>query len=257
MRPAEKKSNEKAVFFLHIPKCAGTTLTEEIIKKKFKPHESIIFYEHGTGALIDRLKGMSQKEQRKIKCIAGHFAFGIHRYYTAGPATYVTLLRDPIERVISHYYFVLRRKDHYLHKIVKKEGYTLEEYVENKLTVELNNGQTRILAGIGWGAEFGKCTGTMFEKAKENLETYFTVVGLSERFDDFLELLNRKIGWEIPEYQNRNVRQRGRGTTGIDCKTLEVIRKYNRFDIELYNYARSIFSLELDNKGIKRNFGHG
>ncbi|MCX6584412.1 MAG: hypothetical protein NT166_29940 [Candidatus Aminicenantes bacterium] len=30
---------EKTVFFLHIPKCAGTTLTEDIIKKRFHPHE--------------------------------------------------------------------------------------------------------------------------------------------------------------------------------------------------------------------------
>jgi hypothetical protein len=246
LRPAEKKSNEKAVFFLHIPKCAGTTLTEEIIKKKFKPHQSIIFYEHGTEVLIDRLKGMSRKEQEKIKCIAGHFAFGIHRYYTVGPVTYITLLRDPIERVISHYYFVLRREEHYLHKIVKEKNYTLEEYVENKLTVELNNGQTRILAGIGWGAEFGKCPSTMFEKAKENLETYFTAVGISERFDGFLELLNHKMGWEIPEYQNRNVRQQNSRATEIDNKTLEVIRKYNRFDIELYKYVQSFFSIELD-----------
>jgi hypothetical protein len=109
------RPTEKTVFFLHIPKCAGTTLTEEIIKKQFKPPQLIIFYEGGTQVLIDRLKKMPGKEQKKIKCIAGHFAFGIHRFYTARPCTYITLLRDPVERVISHYYYVLRRNDHYLH----------------------------------------------------------------------------------------------------------------------------------------------
>jgi hypothetical protein len=241
LRPDGKKSNEKAIFFLHIPKCAGTTLTEEIIKKKFKPHESIIFYEHGTQVLIDLLKGMSQKEQGKIKCIAGHFAFGIHRYYTAGPAAYITLLRDPIERVISHYYYVLRREDHYLHQTAVGEKLTLKEYMENQLSIELNNGQTRVLAGIGWGAPYGKCPDSMLEQAKANLKNHFAAIGISEQFDEFLQLLNHKLGWVIPEYKSKNVSENRLKIENIDKKTLAVIEKYNRLDIELYRYVGDFF----------------
>jgi hypothetical protein len=232
---------KETIFFLHIPKCAGTTLTEEIIKKRFKSHERIIFYEHSTGVLIDQLKGMAEKEQKKVRCIAGHFAFGIHKYYSARPATYITLLRDPIQRVISHYYFVLRNENHYLHKTVKEKNYTLKEYIENKLTIELNNGQTRILAGIGWGAEFGKCPASMLEQAKENLETHFTAVGVSEKFNEFLQLLNHKLGWEIPKYERQNVSENRLKLEEIDPETLAVVEKYNRLDMELYRYGNKMF----------------
>jgi hypothetical protein len=237
LRPSKKKSNDKAVFFLHIPKCAGTTLTEEIIKKKFKPHESIIFYEHGTQVLIDHLKGMSQKEQGKIKCIAGHFAFGIHRYYTAGPAAYITLLRDPIERVISHYYYVLRREDHYLHQTAVGKKLTLKEYMEDQLSIELNNGQTRVLAGIGWGAPYGKCPDSMLEQAKKNVKNHFAAVGVSEQFDEFLQILNQTLGWRIPDYKKKNVSFNRLKKQEIDPQTLNTIEQYNRLDLELYRYA--------------------
>lgn len=241
---------KETIFFLHIPKCAGTTLTEEIIKKRFKPEELIIFYEQGTKVLIDRLKGMSEKEQKKIRCVAGHFAFGIHKYYTARPATYITLLRDPIERVISHYYFVLRNENHYLHRTVKEKNYTLKEYIENKLTIELNNGQTRIVAGIGWGAEFGKCPPSMLEQAKENLKNHFNAVGVSERFDDFLQLLNHKFGWKPPAYEKQNVSDNRLKKQDIDNETLAVIEKYNRLDMELYRCASHLFSGQFS-KGRK------
>ena len=100
-----KKSSDRTVFFLHIPKCAGSTLSFEIIKKQFKPDQFIFFYDLGYPVVVDRLKGMSRSEQEKIECVAGHLFFGIHRYYIARPTTYITILRDPVERVISHYYF--------------------------------------------------------------------------------------------------------------------------------------------------------
>lgn len=231
---------EKTVFFLHIPKCAGTTLTEEIIKKKFKPHQLIIFYQQGTQELIRRLKEMPLREQKKIKCIAGHFAFGIHHFYTARPVTYITLLRDPVERVISHYYYVLRRTDHYLHNTVHEKKYSLKEYLENKLSVELNNGQTRILAGIGWGAQFGQCTPAMLDQAKENLHNYFSVVGISEQFTQFIGKVNLKLGWKIPPFQKQNVSENRLKQEDIDGETLEIIKHYNRLDLELYRYACSL-----------------
>ena len=104
MKLFSKKPVENTILFLHIPKCAGTTLTEEVIKMRFKPDELIIFYDQGPLEIVNRLQGMSKTVQRKIKCIAGHFYFGIHKYFDVRPSTYITLLRDPVERIISHYF---------------------------------------------------------------------------------------------------------------------------------------------------------
>lgn len=231
----------KTLFFLHIPKCAGTTFREEVIKKKIKPEEMLINSGRSTKALIEDLKKMPVHEQEKIKCITGHYAFGVHEYYTARPAVHVTILRDPVERVISYYFFVLRNENHYLHKTVKENNYSLRDCIENKLTPELNNGQARILAGVGRGTKFGNCGRDMLEQAKENLENHFSVVGIAERFDEFLRVLGHELGWDVTVYKNLNVTGNRMKKEDLDGESLAVITEYNRLDIELYRYAGRLF----------------
>ena len=246
----KNRTKSTTLLFLHIPKCAGTTLTEEILVKRYSSKEIIVFYELGTTALIDRLKSMSKREQRMVKCIAGHFAYGIHKFYQARPCSYITVLREPLDRVVSHYYYVLRRTDHYMHKEVTEKGISLKQYVEGGLSTELDNGQTRILAGIGQGAPFGKSTEAMLEKAREHLDR-FDLVGITEEFDGFLELLGRKMGWKISRIADKNVTQNRTQINNLDKDTLDVIKHYTRFDRELYQHARFLFEAQVS--GINKS----
>ncbi|MBN1833579.1 MAG: sulfotransferase family 2 domain-containing protein [Deltaproteobacteria bacterium] len=240
MESSEVKE-ERTVFFQHIPKCAGTTLNIEIFKKRFQPNELRLLYDYNMPEIIDLLKGMSVLEQMKIKCLSGHYYFGIHTYYTARPSFHMTILRNPIERVISHYYQVRRHKPHRLYQIVTENDLSLKEYVNNRLTPELNNGQVRVLAGLSINPPFGECERDILELAKKNLKDSFGIVGLTERFDDFLLLVNAKLGWEIPSYKNLNIGENRKKADEIDKETLDVIEKHNQLDIELYEYAQDLF----------------
>ncbi len=244
----KSKPKETTLLFLHIPKCAGTTLTEEILVKRYPSKAIIVFYELGTTALIDKLKSMSKREQRAVKCIAGHFAYGIHKFYQARPCSYITVLREPIDRVVSHYYYVLRRTDHYLHKQVTEKRISLKQYVESGLSTEMDNGQTRILAGIGQGAPFGKSSEAMLEKAREHLNRC-EAVGLTEDFNGFLELLAYKTGWKISGISEKNVTADRVQLHDLDKDTLDVIKHFNRFDRDLYAHACTLFKAQY--AGIK------
>ena len=106
--------------FLHIPKAAGSTLTT-IIQRQYRPEEMIKSYElirfaaatHGNLSSLESarfrysyVKTMAPEKLAQVKVLMGHEGFGFHNLFSA-PTTYITMLREPVERVISHYYDVL------------------------------------------------------------------------------------------------------------------------------------------------------
>ncbi len=61
-------------------------------------------------------------------------------------------------------------------------------------------------------------------------------MGLTERFDESVLLLRRVMGWRtLPFYRSQNV---NRKKAPIDDAQKEVIRAFNRYDIELYEMQR-------------------
>ena len=65
----------------------------------------------------------------------------------SGKSKYITFLRDPVERLISHYHYVLRRPKHYLYEQVVKDGLSLSDYVTSDISPELSNHQVRMISG--------------------------------------------------------------------------------------------------------------
>lgn len=245
-------AQNSTVIFLHIPKCAGTTLVEEILNRRFQPESLFIHYNAGTAELLERLRNMNECEKRRLECIAGHFAFGIHELLTQ-PCTYITLLRNPVERVISHFEYAKRKKDHYLHALASAEGTSLLDYVSSPQNTEVKNGQARLLAGIGWGVQSGKTEKEILDKAKENLENHFALAGVMEQFDAFISLIQRIFGWDVWGYEKKNVTRATSSLTSIPAETLRAIAAYNRLDQQLYDQVKLSFNKKLEIYGSFSN----
>jgi hypothetical protein len=112
------------------------------------------------------------------------------------------------------------------------------------------NVQTKLLSGLDHGYDFmaGECSASELELAKRNLTTQFSLVGLTERFDESLALAKIEFGWHIQQYADFNVTRHRPKKDQISAATRELITKHNRFDVELYDYT-----LELFDGRIKRN----
>src|SRR6185295_12324969 len=91
----------RPLIFLHIPKAAGTTL-QDFILRHYKPGGKAFRFT-GHQDQLNALAAMTEAERNEIDVFAGHVHFGIHEKLSE-PATYLTMLRDPVERIISHYY---------------------------------------------------------------------------------------------------------------------------------------------------------
>lgn len=239
------KQNQ-TVIFLHIPKAAGSTLNT-IIERQYR--SNTIFTIKDLRISINKLKKLPESKKEKFKVLRGHMGFGLDTFLPQ-PSTYVTLLRDPVERIISHYYFVLRSPKHYLYKTVRTSGMSLKDYASVGVSLELDNGQMRLIAGNrgeeNQGIGFGHCTIEMLERAKRNLRDRFAVVGLAEEFDKTLTLLKQAFRWDNTFYTKQNVTESRPSKRDISTEVLQTIQKHNEFDVELYEYAKNLFQEQFN-----------
>lgn len=227
------------ILFMHIPKTAGTTLGYYIFGRQYGFDQ--IFSCHPekwvTGYVPGDFKHLSLEQRAAFQVVRGHYWYGIHQDIP-DPFAYVAVLRDPVDRVISHYSYARRRKDHYLHKRIVEENLSLKEYVEKGLSVELDNGQIRMLVGDeGIQAPYGECPAEFVDRAKQHIAEHFAVIGTSERFDETLILLKELFNWSMPFYINMKVSQNRATSSDFPPDVIEAIKKHNGLDLEIYQYA--------------------
>lgn len=238
----------RPLIFLHIPKAAGTTLQEIIVRHYMRGK---IFRFTGSQEQWKAFCDGPAEDRGRYDLIAGHVHFGIHELLP-DPATYITMLRDPIDRVVSHYHFVLANPGHYLHPVLAGGRYTLHDYAVTRVSHELDNDQVRWLcARDHFDVPVGEVSREMVEEAKWNLANAISVFGLVERFSDSLRCLRAAFGWDevkLPEKRNAN---RHRPTLDrIAPETIAAIREINRHDCELYDFACGLFEEQLVRLGV-------
>ena len=247
---SEESHQEETVIFVHIPKTAGTTMWN-ILREQYDPKtiykcdDFIILRDFQYYvAFVHKLWAISIEQRKQLNVIGGHIPFGFHKFLCR-PSAYFTILRDPIERVVSDYYHLLRSSEHIFYREVTSKNMSLSDYVRSGINQTLDNGQCRLLSGV-LNAGYGQCTTEILDVAKANLREQFRVVGLAERFDETLILLKRAFGWRAPYYNAVNVAENKPRTYEIPADTLKVLEEYNELDLELYRYGQELFERLLD-----------
>ncbi|MDQ3414296.1 MAG: sulfotransferase family protein [Verrucomicrobiota bacterium] len=233
-----KRMEQRALIFLHIPKTAGTTLNR-IIEWQYNPLSIFTMDPYRIRATPERLKQLPEARRRRLRMVRGHFYYGVHEYLPQG-ATYITMLREPVARFLSAYYFLQRRPLHPMHRKVKSERVGVEDFI--RLTPQRQNLQCSLIAGI---KSNGKCEESTLEIAKENLVKSFSIVGLSERFEESLVLIAKTFDWQIPFYENRKV---SKTRPKIEPSAVDMIKEHNRLDLELYEFGKGLFEASLAKK---------
>ncbi|UOQ84738.1 sulfotransferase family 2 domain-containing protein [Gracilibacillus salinarum] len=221
------KLNEDLIIFMHIPKTGGTTLNS-IFRRQYEENQ---FYNH---LLPDEMKSkymeLNELDKNNIKAVAGHYFYGIHAIFSR-PFSYFTMLRDPVDRVVSLYYYYQSKPAVF----PKFKDMTFEEFI-NKHS-EAHNCQTKMIAGL---------SEPTIDLAKENLRT-FSVIGLNERFDESLILMQKALGWNTLEYERLNITKKRPLKSKLSKEFISLIEDNNQLDIELYQYAQELFEQQLQN----------
>jgi hypothetical protein len=253
--------SEPVLLHLHIPKAGGKTI-QDVLYSIYAdgndvPEESdclvngVYWYPLGfeadsysvpRGDVFAALAGRDD-----IRVVSGHFPFGIHEIIPR-QYHYVTVLREPVARVNSLYHHV-RRSSYNLeaiHERVVSENISLDDFVAKIRYLPIDNGQVRLLSGEN--PDFGECTEAMLQIAKNNLSEHFAVTGILERFDETIEVMSDRLGWNIarPEYEAKHVNLSG--DQEIAAKSRKLIQNFNQLDIELYQFADGLLSEMSDTR---------
>lgn len=253
------------LLYLHLPKAAGTTLSEwfygqlvgerEVDKEEDgKLMAGVYYYPAGYVSAVDAqtqagIDGVLARDD--LRAVLGHFHFGLHHRF-ARPSVYVTVLRDPVDRVISLYRFhqLVQREQGHLEGVTLPESMDLEAFVREPPYAEIDNGQTRRLAGVS--PREGRCTQQMLEQARMNLRRHFTVVGTMEQFDETIVLLRRML--HLPAtatYFLRNVNTDRKRVPAESEAVRRLIAEHNALDMALYEDAQRLLHEQIARCGTE------
>jgi hypothetical protein len=265
--PEKNSLQQQAVLFLHIHKTAGTTLNR-IIEREYNPFLVYTIEGKRIEWSIDHFKRLSEARREGLRVVKGHMSFGLHEFLPQ-PSTYITFLRDPVERCISSYSYSKGNRFNPFYGRINQENLDLARFLE--IAPWNNNLQCKTIAGIDRRdyrpvALFREMTRSgaaapdpsvdsssnaeTLQRAQENLRRYFSFVGLTERFTHSLVLLKHLFGWKLSSYSSYRKSRNRPKRESFDPALIAIVEERNRFDRELYEFGKVMFNELVDRLGL-------
>lgn len=198
-------------------------------------------------ANLDLLRGLSAAQLRRFQAVIGPFWFGVHEFLEPQPWIYITMLRDPVDRLFSVY-----EED-----VARGLDVSLEQWLDEGSNLPLFNEQTRRLTpptDNQVDVRSAPCTEEMLERAKLNVARHFVVAGVAERFDETMVLLMRALRISRPRFSVGEVPPVAENRARLPDEVIRKIEAMNEYDVELYRFAfdRLESRIRLDEAEIGR-----
>lgn len=205
------------VLFDHIPKCGGSSVNA--------------FLKSAVGSLPPFITGvpalLALDWFSRYHVIAGHFG-GRVLFPELGVKT-VTVLRDPLDRMISHFYHYQRGKN--------RVEMTLDSVLDSKSAIGgvlLSNPMARHLAAAK-GQPMAE--EKIVDLAKEHLSEY-ELVGITEDLPSFFGACSERFGWPAPPGDIH--RRRGENRKPMEPALQDRFRERLALDYEIYNHTKAL-----------------
>ena len=242
--------------FVHIPRTGGTYL--EAVLQNMGPKKFINFFGTPSNQIQNKVGLIENIEKDKSMCnriltnpnwetcnlFSGHFSMNIDECVGGDEVKYITILREPIQRVTSFVKKVTTSKkfSSILNNNSNKVGDEIfwenfEQYIKSKnkngLMVHERHGfsnyMTKVIAGLDLSDENIIVDEKVYTKAKENLDN-MVYVGLFEEYgktvNDILQLFNMQS----------NFNDNGLKISSVPDSTKKLMEELNQYDIKLYKY---------------------
>jgi len=231
-------NNVDTYMFMHFPRNSGTAFKKQLkcVLGKDNVFNNKFSIAHDDGKVGKHIKIASP----------GHCWYGIHDR-CEGNVKYIGLVRNPVDRVISSFYYLLYQintNPDYLKYIVNMD---LENWVDSCYGFGIDNLQVRMLnkdlrvgvlknyCVVDWlGNKPKRVTKKHYENAVKIIDKDFAVIDTLERRVSFLDRLGKLLD---VMFSNRNMNS-SVGTKGTSKKIKDKLKYREKWDMKLYEHIK-------------------
>ncbi|MFN3193068.1 MAG: sulfotransferase family 2 domain-containing protein [Aureliella sp.] len=228
--------------FIHIPKTAGMSFVDAMIRLYGRDSyvDLVAKSKQAAGALYrEEFAAKNEYSFRhhliayQMACgtgfISAHAPFSVQLHDAFPEYHVVTVLRNPVERYLSEYYFNKTKKDGHA-----KLDIGLEEFSETARGIEQGEILTKYICD-----SLGKheANNNSLARAKEILKSRFEIIGFVERLHEFELALGTRLNIK-PSIRHLNKSAAGAKTLSRHLRAR--IEKLCDQDLELYEFAKTL-----------------
>lgn len=219
-------NNEKPLIVIHVPKAAGTS-SQQIFRSWFKNNFHRHYYNENEGLPPKKINLNDLHSPGNPLVLHGHFnklrGFGVEDYYPEIDQ-FITILRDPFELSISHYFFVKKQSRTWKDQSRVPEN-DLHSYLENTKPNMLNHFPREM----------------NLNNYKDIIEELFIEIGITEKLAISLQRIAKKLGYEFDENQLQRLNSTERDEK-IPDSFREQFHELNPLEFSVYEYALSKYN---------------